>query len=518
MHKPEERQSVRNRWRRKRGKRGGMEIQKRDFIKENSRMKQGLLVLAFSIAFDQTLMGVLVTLCLGYGLYLARRQRNLPRLALWPKGLRYLLMGLWALGYLSLHNPLVQHAGVCTFNFIYVTGQYVALIWLLSRFGGSFVPPRIFSLLPDGSGKGTDKGCGGEAVVGFSGEKSEPVSSADERGEASDSGGSGCGGGMLSRWCTAFRRQPFPVQLLLVLGGASCIVVVLGILQHFFGTVTDGAWIDRNANPLLKVRVYSSWENPNILAGYLCLVASYVMGFISVTENRRQRWGFFGFLLLTLLCLVFTFSRGFWIAMTAQLLLFVAVFYHRGIWYLLGTGLVGGLLAGPAIWQRLATLRDVMEDSSAAMRLGYLEIARAIIADHPFGIGWYNYRYIFPEYDYYFKNPDVIMYHCHNLILNITAELGVQGALLFVLAWLFFLRMAWELHRRGRFSWIRGYGRGYLIMSLGMLVGSMGDHVFFNVRMGMLFWTASTLLLLCRQYQSYGKAVDSSVPAGTERG
>ena len=89
------------------------------------------------------------------------------------------------------------------------------------------------------------------------------------------------------------------------------------------------------------------------------------MGYISVEKNSRKRWGLFGILLLVILCEVFTFSRGFWVAMAAEVLAFVLFFYRRGILYLFGVALAGAALAGPAVWQRLNTLRHVTEDSSA---------------------------------------------------------------------------------------------------------------------------------------------------------
>jgi hypothetical protein len=39
----------------------------------------------------------------------------------------------------------------------------------------------------------------------------------------------------------------------------------------------------------------------------------------------------------------------------------------------------------------------------------------AMIADTPWGVGWYGYMFAFPDYDFFLQNPDVPMYHCHNL-------------------------------------------------------------------------------------------------------
>ena len=427
--------------------------------KEYEKMQWGLLLTVACIAVDQTLLGVVILAVFLTGLWLAWKERNISKMRIWPSYLKWDLFILLGIGYLSLHNPLVTEKFACTFNFIYVVGQYTAITWLMTRFGNCFAGRGLF-----------DKPLPYEPGLPF--------------------------------W-EVFARQPFPVRILRVLEWIAVMSVLIGIGQHYFGGATDALWVDREANPLLRNRIYSTWENPNIFAGYLCIVAAYVMGYISVEKNSRKRWGLFGFLLLVLLCQAFTFSRGFWIAMAAEIIAFVLLFYRKGFYYLLGVAGIGAALAGPAIWQRLETLRHVSQDSSAAMRLAYLEIAGAIVEDHPLGIGWYNYRYVFPEYDYYFKNPDVIMYHCHNLFLNIAAELGIPGLVLFLCAWLMLVFMAIKLVRRTGFLWIKAFSVGYLLMSLGIAIGGIGDHVLFNVRLGILFWVLNALLVLNWNYNSY---------------
>ncbi|MBO5992769.1 MAG: O-antigen ligase family protein [Acidaminococcaceae bacterium] len=427
--------------------------------KEYSKMQKFLLLIAGCIAIDQTLLSVVILLTLLLGMQIAWKERGISQLRIWPRCLKWLLLLLLATGYISLHNPLVTNTFDCTFNFFYVVGQYVSVVWLATRFGNCFAGKSRFA-------------------------RPAPY----EEG--------------LPFW-KIFMRQPFPLRMLRVLGWVAVVSVLVGIGQHYFGGATDALWVDQEANPLLRNRVFSSWENPNIFAGYLCIVAAYVMGYISVEKNSRKRWILFGILLLVILCEVFTFSRGFWIAMAAEVLAFVLFFYRKGILYLLGVALAGAALAGPAVWQRLNTLRHVTEDSSAAMRLAYLEIARAIVEDHLLGIGWYNYRYIFPEYDFYFKNPDVIMYHCHNLFLNVAAELGLPGLILFLCAGACFLYMAVQLVRKARFLWVKAFAAGYLLMCLGVIVGGIGDHVLFNVRMGVLFWLLNTLLVLIWNFNRF---------------
>ena len=427
--------------------------------KEYRKMQKFLLLIAGCIAIDQTLLSIVILLSLLMGLQIAWKERGISQLRVWPRHLKWLLLLLLATGYISLHNPLVTKPFDCTFNFFYVVGQYVSVIWLVTRFGNCFAGKNPFD---------------------------RPAPYVDG----------------LPFW-KIFMRQPFPVRMLRVLGWVAVVSVLVGIGQHYFGGATDALWVDREANPLLRNRVFSSWENPNIFAGYLCIVAAYIMGYIGVEKKSRKRWGMFAILLLVILCEVFTFSRGFWVAMAAEVLAFVFVFYRKGILYLLGVALAGAALAGPAVWQRLNTLRHVTEDSSAAMRLAYLEIAQAVVEEHPLGIGWYNYRYVFPEYDFYFKNPDVIMYHCHNLFLNVAAELGIPGLILFLCAWFCMLYLAVKLARKARFLWARAFAAGYLVMSLGITVGGIGDHVLFNVRMGVLFWLLNTLLVVVWHFNRF---------------
>lgn len=418
--------------------------EKMSFLKKEYGGMQGLLLLTTAcIPFDQTLLSVMLLLTLLYGLFLARKESREGNAAdgeerVWPLFLKTVLLFLLVTGYISLHNPLIKEKTACYFNFFYVVGQYVATVWLFTRFGQKF------------------------------------------------------------------KGQSFVVRVMIILGITALISVAGGIGQHYFGGATEAVWVDKEANPLLRNRVYSTWENPNIFAGYLCVAAAFLMGFIGVEKKSRRRWLLFGFLLLVVVCEVFTFSRGFWAAMGVELVLFVLCFYRKGIFYLLGVLAAGAALAGPVVWQRLATLQNVMEDSSAALRFGYMEIAQAIITDHPWGIGWYNYRYIFPEYDYYLKDPNVIMYHSHNLFLNITAELGFQGLLLFLLAWGALIYFALRLSKKGGCPWLQAVGQGYLLMSAGIFIGGLGDHILFNVRMGVLFWLLNTLVILCLQHNQSG--------------
>lgn len=149
--------------------------------------------------------------------------------------------------------------------------------------------------------------------------------------------------------------------------------------------------------------------------------------------------------------------------------------------------------------QRLESIRSGYGgDTSIALRMAYLKSTKWIIEEFPLGVGWYGYRFVYPTYNFYLADKNVIMYHCHNIFLNIWAELGAHGLLVFLVIWFgIFLPAGWKLAYHGRSLWLKAMGRGYVLATVGIIIGGLTDHVYFNTQMGLLFWTLGALTLLC---------------------
>lgn len=134
-------------------------------------------------------------------------------------------------------------------------------------------------------------------------------------------------------------------------------------------------------------------------------------------------------------------------------------------------------------------------DTSAELRFMYLQSSLDMIQDHPLGVGWYGYQFAFPNYNF-FISEDVIMYHGHNMLLNITAELGIPGILLFLYVIFRLVLLAKEIRHRKASPWIRGVACGYLASLVGIFVSGLTDYTLFNIQLGMLFWAGNALLLV----------------------
>ena len=248
----------------------------------------------------------------------------------------------------------------------------------------------------------------------------------------------------------------------LVMACAAGIVILYGFYQFVFGIdISAMKWVDGDAFPELSKRVFSTWENPNILAGYGAL--------------RDQR-------------------------------------------ILAGLVLVGAavLLFDPVLTDRLLSVFTRI-DTSSEMRLAFWESTGAMILDHPFlGIGWGMYFAVYPDYDFYLQGAPVQIVHAHNMYLNYAAEIGIPGALAFL--WFFFgsLVLAFRVPRRmqpwdvvlaaharewktladvrealaawRREKFLNGLGLGLGLAFVSVALNGMTDHLLFNIPSSMFVW------------------------------
>ena len=292
----------------------------------------------------------------------------------------------------------------------------------------------------------------------------------------------------------AYQRE----RLLLILKvflGVGLVVAMYGIYQYVEGlAVIKGDWVDLQEFPELKQRVFATLGNPNILGSFLVMIASYCLAFFSVLPGGKRRIYLSVLFLVSVGCLALTFSRGNWLSLAAVMILYVMAFYHKAAIPLLAALMVLVITGWNMFYTRFISI-FYAQDTSVALRFAYVESSLAMISDFPWGVGWYGYMFVFPEYDFYLNNPSVPMYHCHNLLLNITAELGIQGVIAFLLLLSLLMHGAWRLERQTVDYFEKGFARGYLLSIFGICISGLTDHTLFNIQLGILFWIFNTILM-----------------------
>ena len=316
-------------------------------------------------------------------------------------------------------------------------------------------------------------------------------------------------------------RTPRECQrVVLAMALSAGLVILYGFYQFIFG-IDIGAmkWVDGEAFPELSKRVFSTWENPNILAGYLDIVICAAVGLLPVLSRT---WRMIAGILLVaaLACLGMTYARGACLVVAVLLAGYGALRDWR---ILVGLVVLGGgaLLADPVLADRLLSVFTRV-DTSSEMRLAFWESTVAMILDHPFlGIGWGMYFMVYPEYDFYLQGAPVQIVHAHNMYLNYAAEIGVPGALSFL--WFFFgslvlafrlpkrvppweavlaahehewrtvadVRTALARWRRRRF--VEGLSTGLGLAFLSVALNGITDHLLFNIPSSMLLWMLAAM-------------------------
>lgn len=253
-------------------------------------------------------------------------------------------------------------------------------------------------------------------------------------------------------------RTPEQVKTLAKgLGAAAIFVVIYGYFQYIFGVeISEMKWIDGEAFPELRKRIFSTLENPNVLAGYLDVMICIALGLLAKFGTRTQKFIFFGAVIILTACLAMTYSRGAFLT-TAIIFLFYGLLYDWRI--LTFSALVIGILIynDETFIEKVAEVFTATNDSSENFKMGLWVSTIAMIADHPFiGIGWGAYQFLYQNYDYYFVNPAIPIYHAHNLYLQTAAEVGIAGALAYF--WYFFGTMfaALSLSANSHYAKIKG--------------------------------------------------------------
>jgi O-antigen ligase len=197
---------------------------------------------------------------------------------------------------------------------------------------------------------------------------------------------------------------------------AGVVVSLIGLAGYADGTVVIAGGVAR-----LRSVYYSPNEAALLLVRLWPLAAN-----LALATHGHRRWLMVVATGLMFLALALTFSRGAWLLGVPAGLLTLAILHHRWrIWPWIavvtaGIGLVmfsrgGGTALRPEVWQA----------------------AWAMWRDHPWlGVGLDGFQWVYPRYMALSAWREPLLYHPHNLILEIGTWTGVLGLLaVLALAW-----------------------------------------------------------------------------------
>lgn len=295
--------------------------------------------------------------------------------------------------------------------------------------------------------------------------------------------------------------RPGAEQASAALLASTLLVCVIGLFQYVVGVdVIAQRWIDSEQFPELKTRVFSTLGNPNVLAAFLVMSTGLSLGWSTDSAVRQRRLALLLIAALSIVCIILTYSRGAWLALGVMGPLLLLSGRRPGRRSLMFGALAIGILAFLAQESLLPRFRSILgmfnpADSSVALRWALWESTLAMIDEHPWlGLGWGSYRFVYPEYDFFVQNPEVIIYHGHNTLLSIAAEVGLPGMLLFAVAWVLATFKAMRLGWRQAPVGDKGLYFGLFLTMSALAAFSLTDHVLFNIQVAAVFWALLALI------------------------
>ncbi len=280
------------------------------------------------------------------------------------------------------------------------------------------------------------------------------------------------------------------------LAGALC-VAAYGFFQyanatHMAADMAAQSWVDPERFPLLKRRMYSTLENPNLFGAYLLMIISILTAFTLQEKGKKRKYIFAVILVVLLLCLALTYSRGAWLSLGA-IVLGLTLFYDKRFGFLfLLIPVVLAVYHGQLAERFLSLFSG--EDTSVGLRFALWESTVAMIEEHPLlGVGWGTYFLAYPDYNFFIQDEQVLIFHAHNMYLNMLAEVGIPGGLCFLGTFFAQGILSWKIYKHETDPFYKTMGLGGLLMVMAMTVISLGDHVLFSRSVSFCFWSLCAL-------------------------
>jgi putative inorganic carbon (hco3(-)) transporter len=289
-------------------------------------------------------------------------------------------------------------------------------------------------------------------------------------------------------------------RIVAALLAGSLLTSVIGLRQLYQDTDALARWADPNSVARGTVRIYSTLDNPNLLAGYLLPILPLAV--VALLRWRRPLPRVFAVTALAMgtAALVLTYSRAAWMGLVAGAAVVVVLLAARctrrwpPLWrrmvplvVLLG----GAALLAVLVWQveplrvRVLSLVAGREDSSNNFRINvWLAVLDMIQARPWLGIGPGNdaFNLIYPLY----QQPRFNALSAYSIPLELTVEAGVPGLLAGLGLVAFSLRRALRLWR-GDGPWaLPALGVMAVIAALG--VQGLTDTIFFRPEVQLTGW------------------------------
>ena len=267
---------------------------------------------------------------------------------------------------------------------------------------------------------------------------------------------------------------------------SAAVVSLIGIGQYLLGVTGAASWLDSDMFSDVTTRVFSTLQNPNMLAEYLVLILPLGGALLLSARTNLERLWWLGCCGLIALALVLTLSRGGWLGALIAGTIFVLLLKPQLI--LLAPVVLAALyfLMPDTVINRFTSIGN-LKDSSTSYRVSIWMGSLAMLKDYwlcGIGPGTEAFNLVYPAYGY----AAAYAQHSHNLLLQLVSDASIWGLLFFLLLIFSFTRQLCISISRCPDWRTRLFPAAALAGVMGFLAQGMTDYSFYNFRVTLVFW------------------------------
>jgi len=264
------------------------------------------------------------------------------------------------------------------------------------------------------------------------------------------------------------------------------LVALYGIYQYVFGFAEGSTWIDTKMFTDIETRVVSTFENPNVLGEFLLLMIPVTAAFVWNAPRGYNRFINFIAAGALCLCMIFTYSRGNWLGLIAAIIIYISFYDRKFIWFGIILALLSPLIMPQSIINRFLSIGDT-SDTSTSYRVYIWFGTIKMLKDYwlcGIGLGSDAFNMIYPRYAY----ASIVAPHSHNLYLQIIAENGILGIIVFLGMIVTYFKDTISAVNGRKKSILKAICVALMAGMAGYFVQGAFDNVWYNYRIVMMFF------------------------------
>lgn len=225
------------------------------------------------------------------------------------------------------------------------------------------------------------------------------------------------------------------------------------------------------------------------LGACLGMVIPIGVSWLLVSSSWRYRIGLGCCLILMIICLIFTSTRGAWLGILAALT-FIGLVKERGIFIWVISLIIIFFLRGPKY--EIERAANIFNPDANIKRIYLWQSALSLMKEHPFlGNSPGGFQLLHKKYlpnDKIGKEINHYGYaHAHNIYLHTAAETGLTGLLILIWLLVSALRSIWRISKRINHTWSQALTIGILASLIDFIVHGLVDYTLAG-KTGYLLW------------------------------